>query len=767
MKFKKSYAAILLSVILTVVFAVMQVISVGAEPADPQKLYDDNKDTVAAIDDGNYFAELLTFASSDASYVAVMEEVVKVADKYVEYDAEFKAEDYMASDWTEISHIKALTLAYVKLSGENYLNYNTGDKYLLRILADEKTITDDYQTLEQAYAAKKAAAAADVAARKEAILKANTTNPDGKPETVVGYYDQTGVSEVEAIKSAFDRDLEALTLDKSDYNGSVQQVNDLAARAKSNMASVRKNVVERAYDKLSDYYAIEKGTKEGDAAAAKSDATRAINGTNNFFNNATPEVKKEYSNQKKAFEDFFDENEIDDSAYVDRSYIATAGGEVTITATDEAGNELTVFPAKALLKVYNLVATSPKRHNAETAIAKINDKLAVGYFIEIEIVNSVEKWTAPTEYDGKTVVYHVAVDLDGYYNTYAAKSKSMVSNMLGLARKYEDQKDKITDCADYLKSNDGSLCYWYFIEGDEGAVKSLKYSLEDGTLMFETNMLGNLCITVNEMASYLTNPLFWLLAACALVLLIILIVLLVKFARYRVVFYSNGGTHVRSVRARKGESFVMPNNPTRDGYIFAGWYEDIDLTRRFVTTVMTRRRKIKVYAKWAEIIAAPVEVEEPAPAPEATPAVAPVAVVVEPAAESAPAEPTAPTDEKLTEYYAEVRKTALGYALAAENEKAVDGMMLIRAYKKDDGVYVYAAIDPEASGAEKAEGALAADTPAMLKVTNDEELAKAKELIGKTMTEYGLEPTGKEVGELKEGASKGFGYRLKFEKPAE
>ena len=31
------------------------------------------------------------------------------------------------------------------------------------------------------------------------------------------------------------------------------------------------------------------------------------------------------------------------------------------------------------------------------------------------------------------------------------------------------------------------------------------------------------------------------------------------------------------------------------------------------------------------------------------------------------------------------------------------------------------------------------------------------------MTEYGLEPTGQEVGELKEGMSKGFGYRLKFD----
>ena len=186
----------------------------------------------------------------------------------------------------------------------------------------------------------------------------------------------------------------------------------------------------------------------------------------------------------------------------------------------------------------------------------------------------------------------------------------------------------------------------------------------------------------------------------------------------------------------------MPDNPTREGYIFAGWFEDDELTRRFVTTEIARRRGLKAYAKWAQIIAAPVEVAEQV---EDTTAAA------------------GPSEEQLTNFYAEVRKTALGYALAAENEKAKDGMMLVRAYMKNDGVYVYAAIDPEAAGAEKAEGALAEETPAYVKVTNDEELAKAKELVDKTMTEYGLEPTGQEVGELKEGMSKGFGYRLKFD----
>ncbi|HBK01734.1 MAG TPA: hypothetical protein DDY77_01710, partial [Clostridiales bacterium] len=53
-----------------------------------------------------------------------------------------------------------------------------------------------------------------------------------------------------------------------------------------------------------------------------------------------------------------------------------------------------------------------------------------------------------------------------------------------------------------------------------------------------------------------------------------------------------------TVKARKGESFVMPENPVKAGYVFAGWYEDKELTRRFLDTVITRRKNIKVYAKW-------------------------------------------------------------------------------------------------------------------------------------------------------------------------
>ena len=747
MKVRKSYLTILFSVIMAVCLALTQFVTVGAEPADPQGLYDANKDTVAAIDADGYFAQLLDKAKTDAAYVPVMESVVEVANAYKDMVDGHKQEDYFASDWTDVSKIMALTAAYIKLTADNYLNYNENNKYLLRVITDEKNIDDKYETIDKAYEAKKQAAAKDVEAKKQTLLKANTANPSGSPDKIVGFYDEQGVSEIEAIKNKFDTDLAAKALDKADYNGSVQEVKDLADKAKADMAAVRKNIVERAYDTLQDYYATEKGTKPGDLAAEKQAATQDALRAQQFLSGVSPEVMKEYSSERKAFEDFFDENEIDDSEYANKATLETADGAVKVTAYDEEENEFAVFVAKCTLQAYNIVTTSPKRHNAETAIAKENDQLRIAYFIDVVVYNGIETWEAPTEYDGKQVHYHVSIDLNKYYKNYVEEGGAFLSKLIGMGKQGPDMTNSITDCANYLKSNDGSLCYRYYKEGVDGAVKSLEGSLEEGTLMFETNLLGAVAVTENQKADLLLNPIFWLICIGALILLIVIIVLIVKFARYRVKFYSNGGSRVKSVTARKGESFVMPDNPTREGYIFAGWFEDDELTRRFVTTEIARRKGLKVYAKWAQIIAAPVEVAEPAP---------------ETAAE-APAAAEGPSEEQLTNFYAEVRKTALGYALAAENEKAKDGMMLVRAYMKNDGVYVYAATDPEAAGAEKAEGALAAETPAYVKVTNDEELAKAKELVDKTMTEYGLEPTGQEVGELKEGMSKGFGYRLKFD----
>ena len=47
---------------------------------------------------------------------------------------------------------------------------------------------------------------------------------------------------------------------------------------------------------------------------------------------------------------------------------------------------------------------------------------------------------------------------------------------------------------------------------------------------------------------------------------------------YKVTFDSNGGSPVEAVEVNKGESLSQPDDPTKDGHIFGGWYKDKDLS---------------------------------------------------------------------------------------------------------------------------------------------------------------------------------------------
>ena len=68
---------------------------------------------------------------------------------------------------------------------------------------------------------------------------------------------------------------------------------------------------------------------------------------------------------------------------------------------------------------------------------------------------------------------------------------------------------------------------------------------------------------------------------------------------YTVSFYTNGGSQVASQIVKSGSFASRPNNPTRDGYTFEGWYSDSKLTNYFsFSTAITS--DIILYAKWSE-----------------------------------------------------------------------------------------------------------------------------------------------------------------------
>ena len=65
----------------------------------------------------------------------------------------------------------------------------------------------------------------------------------------------------------------------------------------------------------------------------------------------------------------------------------------------------------------------------------------------------------------------------------------------------------------------------------------------------------------------------------AIVVLVVVVLLCLKgcVKEYTVSFDSNGGSAVSSIKVKENESITEPTEPTRDGYIFGGWYYNEEL----------------------------------------------------------------------------------------------------------------------------------------------------------------------------------------------
>ncbi|MBQ2917590.1 MAG: Ig-like domain-containing protein [Clostridia bacterium] len=82
-----------------------------------------------------------------------------------------------------------------------------------------------------------------------------------------------------------------------------------------------------------------------------------------------------------------------------------------------------------------------------------------------------------------------------------------------------------------------------------------------------------------------------------LVILVVLLLILLRKPQYEVSFDSNGGTIVASIIVDKNGLAIKPEDPTRENYIFAGWYYNDELFD-FSTPITG---DIKLEARWVEI----------------------------------------------------------------------------------------------------------------------------------------------------------------------
>ena len=90
-----------------------------------------------------------------------------------------------------------------------------------------------------------------------------------------------------------------------------------------------------------------------------------------------------------------------------------------------------------------------------------------------------------------------------------------------------------------------------------------------------------------------------IIVACIAVI-VILVALDLRNPGFTITFDSKGGTDVAPQNQMYGELLKKPENPTREGYVFDGWYTDSEYEEKFdFNSAITK--VVQLYAKWIKI----------------------------------------------------------------------------------------------------------------------------------------------------------------------
>ncbi len=71
---------------------------------------------------------------------------------------------------------------------------------------------------------------------------------------------------------------------------------------------------------------------------------------------------------------------------------------------------------------------------------------------------------------------------------------------------------------------------------------------------------------------------------------------------YIVMFDTQGGNVIDPIEIKAGEKITLPNTPTREGYLFGGWYKETGCINSWNFNTDVVSANITLYAKWTEIV---------------------------------------------------------------------------------------------------------------------------------------------------------------------
>ena len=91
-----------------------------------------------------------------------------------------------------------------------------------------------------------------------------------------------------------------------------------------------------------------------------------------------------------------------------------------------------------------------------------------------------------------------------------------------------------------------------------------------------------------------------IILACIAVILIVL-ALEMRNPGFTITFDSRGGTDVPAQNQMYGELLDVPETPTREGYLFTGWYKDHACFEQWNVEIETIETDITLYAGWEKL----------------------------------------------------------------------------------------------------------------------------------------------------------------------
>ena len=91
-----------------------------------------------------------------------------------------------------------------------------------------------------------------------------------------------------------------------------------------------------------------------------------------------------------------------------------------------------------------------------------------------------------------------------------------------------------------------------------------------------------------------------IIIACILVIVAV-VALELRNPGFTVTFDSRGGTDVVSQNQMYGELLELPEPPTREGYVFTGWYTDHACCEAWIVETDTIETDLTLYAGWEKL----------------------------------------------------------------------------------------------------------------------------------------------------------------------